>query len=451
MKAFLFFLSLVLASGSARADQIRYLNHSELAMAQLFEDVNNAKSSLDFTYYIWDSCHSVTKILTHLLEKKAKQGVKIRVMLDAIQDEESRQTYTAFMKKRGIDVKYLNVTAKYNPGQNFRSHLKATVVDGNRYITGGRNMADDYYGIGNGLNWQDREVRVEGPSGAQAKSEFDKVWNQKYSSSHGGGQEAKVKDLEKQCGGLNSREKAILAYLEKNAARIVAAAPVDSCQDVKVSFDDFSYVDDNTIRTDDGQKEYLTEERLAKKPTTKNLYKMLSGAKNSLTIENYTYIPAGRMNDLLREKREKKIPVQVYTNSFAQSDEPVKAPHHYYVDRDNKGSQQNFMLSKMGSLSDRWKFTPKGANFMIHSKVFVADKKDTAITSYNFDPRSYHTNLESGFFAKNCPAFAARVEKNIQLLSKPWKKDQSDCVHCQESPQMPVLDKTFYWFVHELL
>jgi phosphatidylserine/phosphatidylglycerophosphate/cardiolipin synthase-like enzyme len=157
------------------------------------------------------------------------------------------------------------------------------------------------------------------------------------------------------------------------------------------------------------------------------------------------------MNDLLREKREKKIPVQVYTNSFAQSDEPVKAPHHYYVDRDNKGSQQNFMLSKMGSLSDRWKFTPKGANFMIHSKVFVADKKDTAITSYNFDPRSYHTNLESGFFAKNCPAFAARVEKNIQLLSKPWKKDQSDCVHCQESPQMPVLDKTFYWFVHELL
>lgn len=451
MKAFIFLFCLFFAGASARADQIRYLNHSELALSQLFEDVNSAKTSLDFTYYIWDSCHSVTKMLTSLLEKKAKQGVKIRVLLDAIQDEESRQTYTAFMKKRGIEVKYLNVTMEKNPAKNFRSHLKATIVDGKKYITGGRNMADDYYGIANGLNWRDREVRVEGASGAQAKSEFDKVWNEKQSSSHPGGEKEKVKELEKSCGGLSKREKSILKYLEANAAKIVAAAPEDSCQDVKMVMDDFSYSNVISLRTEEGGGEYLNEERLANKPTTKTLYQMLKGAKNSVTMENYNYIPSGRMDEVLRDKRSKKIPVRLYTNSFTRSDEPVKAPHHYYVERDNKGSQKNFMLSKMGALSERWKFTPKDSKFMIHSKVFVVDKKDAAITSYNFDPRSYNTNLESGFFAKNCPQFAARVENNIQQLSTPWTKDQTDCVQCNEALEMPVLDRAFEWFIHDLL
>ena len=49
-----------------------------------------------------------------------------------------------------------------------RMHEKVVIVDGQRYITGGRNLAEAYYGMARKRNYVDRDVYVEGESAADA-------------------------------------------------------------------------------------------------------------------------------------------------------------------------------------------------------------------------------------------------------------------------------------------
>ena len=67
-----------------------------------------------------------------------------------------------------------------------RMHNKAMIIDNRIAIVGGRNLADEYFGLHADANFRDLEVIVGGPIVLDVSAEFDGYWNDRgrYRSSH---------------------------------------------------------------------------------------------------------------------------------------------------------------------------------------------------------------------------------------------------------------------------
>lgn len=445
-RAFLFSTFLIAnLFSTAKAEQIRYLDRGQLALASLYNNISNAKKSVDLTYHIWDPCHAVTKVLVNELSRKAlKEKVKVRLQVDAYyHSAESRAAYTEEMRTKGIELRW------YNTGtltMNNRTHAKLTVIDKNTYISGGRNIDNSYYGLHDSLNWVDREVEVKGASVEEASERFENLWSNRLSVNEPFTEKAAAeqKKLQKSCWKWDAQAEKLEKALKKNARTWANSEKTISCKNVSFHMDDTEFSDMVADRTNHDIPQgntYMSGERLVKKPTTGHLVDMLKKSQSSILLENYSYIASGEIEAAIRQKREQKKNITVYSNDFAAASyEPVSISTYAGLSNDQTDNQKNHGISQLGALHQRWEQSPKKSKFMIHAKVYVVDKKNVMVGSFNMDPRSYHTNIESGVFVYDCPALAKRIEDSSILLKKAWEKDQTSCEACKEKLQPSLWD-----------
>jgi putative cardiolipin synthase len=428
---------------SAQAENIAYLNKSDLAVAQRYLDIKGATSSIDLTTLEWDPCSTIAKVMTKKLREKTdrKPKVKVRLLVDSwFQWHKGSNKLLSQMQtyygRQGFDFKFVNppfgLTAV--TGGNMRSHSKLLAIDcesaaKGKFISGGRNMTDAYFGMAK-ENLMDRDVAVNtGSAVTEACQGFNDLWNNDLMTATV--PEASPADMQefRRCVAYGPREKQLEEFLEANAAKIVARAKRFQCNDVLYTIDTMAHA----IGTKGGLVGE-NEEHLRDKPTTGEIFRFLHGVKRSLTMENQYYFPEGVVEEILKEKRERGIPIRVYSNLFDGSKERLRGDHIKYMTRDNTGSQRNYTLSKIPGQIDRWEFTPKGAVYSIHSKTFAADGKDAIVSSYNIDPRSQDTNGESAVSVRNCPAFAKQVQETADLTASVWEMEEQLAV-CQGRPR----------------
>lgn len=58
-----------------------------------------------------------------------------------------------------------------------RMHIKAMIVDGRVAVVGGRDQADEYFGLDKEMNFRDVELLVGGPVVKEINAAFDMYWN----------------------------------------------------------------------------------------------------------------------------------------------------------------------------------------------------------------------------------------------------------------------------------
>ncbi|MGZ6357663.1 MAG: phospholipase D-like domain-containing protein [Bdellovibrionota bacterium] len=445
----------VFTAQTAQADKVTYLAHDNAALADLYTKIRDADHEIDMTYFIFDFCNPMTLVLMKQLKDKiaAKKAegktfharilvdgsADIRLNDDKLYDKVvDAKSVTAYYAKQGIEVRYFNQEVGYDkPLSNFRTHLKLTVVDGKKMVTGGRNIEPDYYGLSASLNWVDRDVSVEGPQSAKAAADFDDLWNSKYSYSESAPKpEVYAHNVQRCFGQWNPKEIRIDDYLKKNADAILAALPSHECSDV-------SYVMDKKFGF-----RYMT--RLETQPATEALTDLLSSAKKSVSLENYDYLPSSAIKGALTKQRA-QIPITTYTNNFQKTGEPVDWPTFREAKKDSTGLETVRQLSQFGSLNDRWELTPNSSTFMIHSKVYETDGENVAVSTANLDPRSYHSNLESALMVKNCAAFASQVRETTEGLKKFVDTDSYTPCLGELDHRPGAIEKIYYKLIEQLL
>lgn len=122
--------------------------------------------------------------LLHLLERKAEEGVEVRVLIDAFGYRNERNTLTSAMKDevRSHGVQLVVFDPMRFPWINHalhRDHRKIVVVDGQLVYTGGINVADYYLrGKRRVGKWRDTHMRMEGPVVAAYQQIFARIWEQ---------------------------------------------------------------------------------------------------------------------------------------------------------------------------------------------------------------------------------------------------------------------------------
>lgn len=146
---------------------------------RLKEDIDNAKDFIFIQYYIYNDDRLGNEI-TDLLAKKAKEGVRIKVLYDHVGSFSTRNRFFARMRRMGIDSHpFFRVTFRKLANRiNWRNHRKIAVIDGKIGYIGGMNIADRYVEkSSDGRIWRDTHLRVKGPVIESMIYSFSVDWN----------------------------------------------------------------------------------------------------------------------------------------------------------------------------------------------------------------------------------------------------------------------------------
>jgi cardiolipin synthase A/B len=146
------------------------LVNGEVFFADMLEAIRGARRTITFESYIWWS-GEIGSAFTQALIERARAGVKVHLLFDALGSGKIDDRAVEAMKDAGVEVE------KYNPWRlstlariNNRTHRKILVLDGRVAYTGGAGIGDEW------LEWRDTQFRIEGPVVAQVQAAFIENW-----------------------------------------------------------------------------------------------------------------------------------------------------------------------------------------------------------------------------------------------------------------------------------
>ena len=416
---------------------------SLLARAWLVE---SARKSIDVQYFIW-STDNIGTLASEALLSAAERGVKVRVIVDDLLIDAEPETMLSLSAHANIEIKIYNpvhsvgssiFTQLWNlltdfRGANQRMHDKLVIYDRTVAITGGRNMADEYYDYDHAYNFRDRDVMVAGNVMPEIQKSFDSFWENPLSVPL----ESILAD-EKEA----LTEEAVDEYTQwlhryaqdpANFAPEVRAAITDTGARIEGILDNIHWTDVAYIHDDPGKNDNTRELSGGGRATTA-LIELLSEARKHIVIESPYLIMPEEGFEFFGALLDKSIDISIVTNSLASTDN-LQAYSGYY--------KQKQRLLELGlkiyefkpnpaitqSLVERHKQMAKQLPvFALHAKSLVVDGETAYIGTFNFDPRSANLNTEVGVVIRD-RLIARQVEQAIRRDMAPensWEAHNSD-------------------------
>jgi cardiolipin synthase len=154
---------------------MKFYNSTSAAWQTICEACANAKTSIDLEQYILRA-DGVGAYLMNILATKAREGVNVRIILDAFGSRRlRRKPIVKTLRQAGIKLIFFRpvtalriVRGAWLP----RDHVKALHIDGEQSLIGSMCVADHM------LNWRDTLVTCNGDLSRQAQQDFERTWVQ---------------------------------------------------------------------------------------------------------------------------------------------------------------------------------------------------------------------------------------------------------------------------------
>jgi cardiolipin synthase C len=417
------------------------LDRGEQALQARAWLVDHARHSIEVQYFIW-STDNIGTLAAEALLRAAERGVKVRVIVDDLLIDAPDKSLLALAKHPNIDIRIYNPLHKVGTpfykralntvtnfrGVNQRMHDKTFTVDGKLAITGGRNMADEYFDYDHEYNFRDRDALLLGDAVNQMQASFEKFWNSDLSAPvetlyDGFGlmqKNVRVDDQEVRqvYQGLREYAQSPENFAPEVRAAIAATPEAFPRLAREVVWGKVDFIHDRPGKN--GQRLRLDGGGMS----AQALAKLVEGARSRIVIQSPYVVLSDRAINLFKAAVARGVRVRISTNSLASTDN-LQAFSGY--------RNQRKKLLKMGLEIAEYKpdpaiqlqLMPRAAAakdtppvFAIHAKSMVVDSKTAFIGTYNFDPRSENLNTEVGVIVHN-EALARAVEKAIEADMKP--------------------------------
>ncbi|MDC0535364.1 phospholipase D-like domain-containing protein [Francisellaceae bacterium] len=136
------------------------------AFEELMERIDKAEESIYMSTYVFQT-DETTNLISEALIKKSKQGIQVKLLIDAIGSFGLyiHQSRLKNMREAGIIIKFF-MPIFQNPFKNavnLRNHRKIYLFDKNIVLTGGMNLGDEYLGPKRNENrWGDLLFSIRG-------------------------------------------------------------------------------------------------------------------------------------------------------------------------------------------------------------------------------------------------------------------------------------------------
>jgi cardiolipin synthase A/B len=138
--------------------------------------IATARRTVHLETFLWKD-GVLSARLSAALEERARAGVAVRVLLDAIGSKEVRGSIAERMRAAGCRVEFFHRRSLRHLGMiNDRTHRKMLVIDGHEAFVGGHCIVDDWAGeIGRG-GVADISLRLHGPIVHAVQAAFSENW-----------------------------------------------------------------------------------------------------------------------------------------------------------------------------------------------------------------------------------------------------------------------------------
>lgn len=145
----------------------------------LKEDIRNAKDFIHLQYYIFKK-DEVFEDIVEILKEKAREGVEVRILYDAMGCRNIFKRYWKSLNAAGIETAefFPAFFGKINLRMNYRNHRKIAIIDNKVGYVGGFNVAKEYIGKDKKFGyWRDTHFRLEGGAVTGLHMRFIMDWN----------------------------------------------------------------------------------------------------------------------------------------------------------------------------------------------------------------------------------------------------------------------------------
>lgn len=144
---------------------------------QLLDDIAGAGETIHFESYVW-SRGRITERLADALAARARAGVEVRMLLDALGAHKMRRGQIESLRRAGARVVFYHGFSLRSLGRlNKRDHRKLVVFDGRRGYVFGHGIGDEWDHDTRGERaWRDTAARIEGPVVASLQAVFAQGW-----------------------------------------------------------------------------------------------------------------------------------------------------------------------------------------------------------------------------------------------------------------------------------
>jgi len=359
---------------SVYADIFRILDSEGDALQCRIDLIQQSKQQVLLSYYVVNEDLVGLALFDLLVEASRDRGVKVCLLIDAVRSKISKPV-VAYLEENGVQVRVFNPGSIWRP-LNYarRLHDKLFLVDETNFIVGGRNIKKEYYALGKGKNFLDRDVLVQSEKAIKkAQFHFFSIWdNRKLSFAS---PTIKLTDKERIKIKHDFAESRILIQNERG---MYLYTGYDWATGQPQTAGPVSFECDRFYKR--GKNGKIENSDIKISGSTASLLKLINVAKKSITIENAYVIPTKKWTRALKKALNRGVKIRILTNSMATND--VMMAQAAYLNNRRK-------LINMGI--DIWEYQgPK----TLHIKSTVIDDSISIVSSYNLHALSERWSTE---------------------------------------------------------
>lgn len=174
---FLRVLSAVTGGWATGGNAVQVLTNGEQFYPAELAAIRSAKRFVHIECYIFQNGRVSDEVL-HALEDRARAGVEVRMVIDAIGSTAYPDSRFTALRQAGGRVAWYHPVRWYTwPRANNRTHRELIVVDGALGFAGGAGFADQWrYSERKDPRWRDTMVRLEGGAATGLQATFSENW-----------------------------------------------------------------------------------------------------------------------------------------------------------------------------------------------------------------------------------------------------------------------------------
>ncbi len=361
-----------------------------------------AQRSIDLQYYLIKR-DQIGLAFLHSLLSAADRGVRVRLLLDDMFNKGFDHDMMALDAHPNFEIRVFNpfnrgalgrtVGAAFSfPRINRRMHNKSFTVDNRVTVIGGRNIADEYFGVREDSAFGDLDVIGIGPIVQDVTDMFDLYWQHETAVPPAGF----IKPLEDPQQALDEYRRRLASANQKLADTPYADAVIDRAfrgiEDklAEIRWSPYKLVFDTP---DKGIRNKADESELIIAP----LAQSLSPMEQEWVIISPYFVPRKKLTQGLIDARESGIEVTVITNSLAANNQPTV--HGGYAPSRKPLLEAGVNIYEVrpdAHFPGTEYVDASAARSTLHTKAYVLDGREVFIGSFNFDPRSAYINTEMG-------------------------------------------------------
>jgi len=347
-------LSAAGAFPAVSGNRVEFITKGERAYGTLLEFIEEARDHLHAQFFILD-VDAVGKRFIHALAARARGGVRVRLLLDAVGSWRALRRLVRPLRMAGGEVaEFLPALPLHRKwSAHLRNHRKLLIADGRVAFTGGMNVGKRYMGVRpDPMRWRDSAIVLRGVAVRDLQALFLDDW------------------------AFATEETLPAGHLFPSLAALPGGGDATTPLQVVASGPD-----------------------RALRPIYQGLFAAFAGARKRIWIETPYFVPDEAIGTSLENAALRGVDVRLIVPERSDLKMVWLAGRSYFDDLMLAGVKIHL-------------YSPTN----LHAKVLVVDEAVGVVGSSNVDIRSFFLNFELGIFLygrRDIRALAAQFEEDL--------------------------------------